>query len=83
MQMYILNRSDTKDLKGNTMEAYEAVTVDGLQSWWLVPSARNRIANGLLNLKEHDLVTVDGIVHQQWPMVTADKIERLNRTTEH
>jgi hypothetical protein len=80
MQMYILQRNDARDQNGNTMEAYNAVTVDGLQSWWLVPSTQNRKNNGLLDLKEHDLVSVNGIIHQQWPLVRADRIERLNRT---
>ena len=83
MQMYILHRNDAKDGKGNKMEAYDAVTVDGLQSWWLVPSNRNGTAKGGLNLKEHDLVTVDGIVHKQWPLVRANRIERLNARTRY
>ena len=83
MQMYILHRNDAKDVNGNRMEAYDAVTVDGLQSWWLVPSYRHRkkTIRGGLNLKEHDLVDVDGIVHKQWPLVRAERIERLNART--
>jgi hypothetical protein len=83
MTMYILHRNDAKDVNGNKMEAYDAVTVDGLQSWWLVPSNRHRkkTTKGGLNLKEHDLVTVDGIIHKQWPLVRANRIERLNVRT--
>ena len=81
--MYILHRNDAKDVNGNKMEAYDAVTVDGLQSWWLVPAHRKgrTKSRGGLNLKEHDIVTVEGIIHKQWPLVRADRIERLNART--
>jgi hypothetical protein len=75
MKLYILQRTNAKDMQGNLREAYDAVTEEG-EGWWLIPSKRNRITHGPLNLKPHDVVVVDGITEGKYPILRADRIEK-------
>lgn len=75
MKLHILQRTNAKDMQGNIREAYDAVTDDG-EGWWLIPSNRNRIKHGPLNLKPHDIVDVDGFTQIKYPILRADIIEK-------
>jgi hypothetical protein len=81
MKLHILQRTNAKDPQGNLREAYDAVTEDG-EGWWLIPSSRNRMTHGPLNLKPHDVVVVDGNVRCQYPILRADIIEKAELELE-
>lgn len=77
MKYRVLSINKAVDDNGEQTDAYEIQDPKTGEQWWVVPTVRNRLIYGRLNLQVHDLILVDELTQQKWPIMMANKIVKL------